>query len=432
MPNNFTSAQTKLVAKTILAGFESESVLMKSVNTQLLNEGGIDEPEYGGEISFQRPMQFKASETVDGDITAVPEQDLVWGKATGTVQNVITVHVGVNALDQAIRARQLEQHLKPAYEELATRVDKNLGAYMLRNSGVTIGTVGTPISTWKHVSNPKAFASSIGYPAGELQQFVNPYSMAELASIQQGVSNMSSNLVQSAWEKAQVKSPVAGTMVASTDSLPNYTSGALAGGSGTLSATPDATYITHKDTMIQTLAVTGLTASTANALRPGDVIEWTGTGANARSYVNIKTREVFVDGAGARVPFRQTVVAVANTIAGGAATIQVTPPALFGGSNGQYDNISAALVSGDAFTIRGTANTVYKPNLAFHKQAFGIGFVDLPKLNSTDTVVVSESGVSIRVSRGSQFLANKNLMRIDIVPAFVTFNPMLSMRTWGG
>lgn len=430
MPNNFTSAQTKLVANTILKGFESESVLINSVETQLLNEGGISEPEYGGEISFQRPMQFKAVETANGDISATTPNDLIWGKATGTVQNVITVEVQVNALDQAIKARQLEKHLRPAYIELATRVDANLGAYMVKNAGVTIGTVGTPISSWEHVSNAKAFASSLGYPAGDLQYLVNPYSMAKLAGLQQGVANMPNTLVQSAWEKARVRSPVAGTELTSTDSLPNYTSGVLAGASGTLSATPDATYVTHKDTMIQTIALTGLTASTANALRPGDTIEWTGTGASARSHINIKNRQVFTDGAGAPVKFRQTVVTGATTTAGGVATITVTPPAIF--ENGQYDNISAPLTAGDAFSIRGTASTVYKPNLAFHKQAFGIGFVDMPKLYATDTVVTNEQGISIRVSRGSDIRGNKNIMRIDVVPAFITFNPMLGMRAWGG
>lgn len=435
MANNFVSAQTQKVADVILDGFEANAVISKAVDTQMLNAEGIDQPENGGSISFQRPMQFKSSSTANGDISATTASDIVYGKATGTVQNVITIEVNYNSVDQAIKARQLDRHLMNIGPQLVSDIESSFTDFIVKNSGITTGTVGTQVGTWQAVADTKAFASSMGFPSGELTYALNPYSMSKLAGLQNGIANMPSNMVKSAWEQAQAGSQVAGINTLATETLTNYQAGALAGGTGTLSATPDGTYVTAKDTMTQSIALTGLTASTAAALRAGDTIEWTGTGANARSYVNMKNRQAFIDSTGAVVPFRQTVTSVTNnTSAGGAVTVTVTPPAIFEAGatpNGQYNNISAALTSGDAFIIRGAANTNYKPNLCFHKQAFGIGFVKLPKLSSTDTIVTSEQGVSMRVSKGVDIRGNKNIMRVDVLPAFICYNPLLSMRAWG-
>lgn len=429
MANNYDSAATKKVADVIMDEFESSAVLINSVDTQLLNEEGISEPKYGGEIEFQRPMQWKTTETIDGNVSAEQPNDIIYGKTKGVVQDVITTWIEYNALDQAIRMRQLERHLKGIGDQIVATVEKNLGRFMLTNAGLTHGSVGTALNSWEDIMSSKAFYRSLGVK-GEIDHVVNDYAMGKLASLQQGVANMPSSNVRSAWEMAQIPSRVAGVSVLSSDMLSNYQAGALAGGSGTLSATPTATYLSVKDTMVQSLTLTGLTASTANALRPGDVIEWTGTGAGARSYINMLTREVFHDESGAPVKFRQTVIEGGNTDASGVVTVKVTAPAIYE-TGGQYNNISAPLVSGDAFTILGTSNSILKPNLSFAKNAFGIGFAKLPKLYSTDTIIETKAGITMRVSKGVSFLHNKQMVRVDVVPAHICFNPMRAARNWG-
>lgn len=275
----------------------------------------------------------------------------------------------------------------------------------------------------------KAFFRSIGVK-GEIKYIVNDYSMGKLASLQQGVANMPSNNVRSAWEDAQIPSRVAGVSVMSSDMLSNYTAGAVADRSGTLASTPTATYASVKDTMTQTLALTGLTINTTNAVRAGDVLEFTGTGSNARSYINALTKQPFYDAAGAPLKWRCTVVTGGNTDGSGNVTVTVTNPAIYE-ANGQYNNISAALTSGDVFTILGTENVSYKPNLAFAKGAFGVGFCNLPKLHSTDTVIMTEQGISMRVSKGVSIRENKQILRVDVLPAFICFNPMRAAHSWG-
>ncbi|HEX7764176.1 MAG TPA: P22 phage major capsid protein family protein, partial [Cellvibrio sp.] len=274
MANSFTSAATAKVADAIMDEFEGNAVLIKEVNTQLLNEEGISQPEYGGSISFQRPMQRRTVETADGDVSGETPNDITYGKSTGTVQNVVTIELNWNAVDEAIKARQLKKHLEGLGQYMIATVEKNFGSYMINNSGLTMGTVGTFVDSWDDVMATKAFFRSLGVK-GEIKYIVNDYSMGKLASLQQGVANMPSTNVRSAWEDAQIPSRVAGVSVMSSDMLSNYTAGATADRAGSLAATPTATYASVKDTMTQSLSLTGLTINTTNAVRAGDVLEFT-------------------------------------------------------------------------------------------------------------------------------------------------------------
>jgi hypothetical protein len=100
-------------------------------------------------------------------------------------------------------------------------------------------------------------------------------------------------------------------------------------------------------------------------------------------------------------------------------------------ANGQYNNVSSALTSGDVITILGSASTEYQPNLFYSKAAFGVGFVKLPKLFSTDTIFTTKDGVSMRISRYADGDRNRNVVRFDALPAFACFNPLMAGRGWG-
>ena len=82
-------------------------------------------------------------------------------------------------------------------------------------------------------------------------------------------------------------------------------------------------------------------------------------------------------------------------------------------------------------TILGAASTVYKPNLAYHKDAFSYATIELPKLYSTDTTYQSVDGLSFRVSKFADGLANQKILRVDLMPAFGVSNPMHAMRCYG-
>ena len=102
-----------------------------------------------------------------------------------------------------------------------------------------------------------------------------------------------------------------------------------------------------------------------------------------------------------------------------------------GEPNGQYNTVDSALASGDVITLLGATAEVRSPSLFFHPNAFGIGTVKLPKLSATDVVATTEDGFSIRVTRYSDGDKNKNMVRFDMLPAFITFNPFFAGQGFG-
>lgn len=428
MANNTDSNITLKVAKGFKPGFESSVVLMNTVDTQTLPGSGLGTPDFGETVKFKRPMQYRSKKTTDGDISAGPRNDLIFGSSFGEVQEFYTVDVEYTILEEALRLNELEAALNPIAEQMAADIETDLGTFMIEQSGLTYGTPGTPVDAWSDVAGAGALLNSLGVPNGERCYVMNPFSQTNLADTQSGLASGDNNLVNMAWNRAQISNRFGGLRALASNSLSSYTAGVLAGESGTVSATPDATYVTAKDTYQQTIVLTGLTVSTADALRPGDIIEFTD---NGRNYINLKTRRTVMGADGQPIKWRATVVSGGATDGSGNVTVTVAPAAIHEGATGQYNNISSPITAGDAFTILGAAGTEYQPNLFYHKAAFGLGFVKLPKLHSTDTVMTMQNGVSIRVSRYADGDRNKNIVRFDALPAFACFNPLFAGHGFG-
>jgi hypothetical protein len=229
--------------------------------------------------------------------------------------------------------------------------------------------------------------------------------------------------VTSSWTKAQISTPFAGLQGISSNCLATYTSGTATDRAGTLSATPTATYVAHKDTMIQDIAVTAFSANLT--IKAGEIVEVTG-----RFRMGIASRQVILDNTGAQIKWRGVVTEDVTLGASGNGTLKVAGPAIFE-ANGQYNTVSSALTSGDVITVLGSASTVYKPNLFYHKQAFGLGTVKLPKLYEGDTIATTEDGMSIRITKYSDGDANKQKIRFDLLPAYATFNPFFAGQGFG-
>ena len=60
-----------------------------------------------------------------------------------------------------------------------------------------------------------------------------------------------------------------------------------------------------------------------------------------------------------------------------------------------------------------------------------MGTVDLDPLVGWDSTVINEGGLSIRCTKYSDATANKQLVRFDILPAYVCMNPFFGMQFFG-
>jgi hypothetical protein len=420
MANNLNSNVTRKVARVFLEAFESSRVVTKTVDTQLLS--GKFNPSSGSTVDFKRPHDYNSIRTSGGDISSSTKSDIIAGKATGTVQNYFTVATEWGNVEEALELDQLEQILAPMARRIVTDLEIDLASYMLKNSSLKYGSHGTAVDAWGDVAGAGALMDSIGVPAAaERYYLMNPFTTSALANVQNGL-NASDQLVRTAWENAQISQNFGGMRALTSNALASFTSGTGADREGTLNGAPDATYVTAKDTMTQTLAVTGFTSGMV--VKAGDMV----TIANVNR-LNLDTRTAMIDASGANVAWTGVVTADV-TLTGGAGNIVVAGPAIYE-AGGQYNTVDAAPISGAAVTILSASATLYQPNLFFTKQAFGMGTVKLPKLYSTDTIATTEDGMSIRVSKYADGDANTQKIRFDLLPAYATFNPFMAGQGFG-
>jgi hypothetical protein len=420
MANNLNSNITRKVARVFLDAFESNRVLTKTVDTQLLSNKF--NPSSGANVDFKRPHDYNTIRTAGGDISSSTKSDIIAGKATGTVQNYFTVATEWTNIQEALELDQLEEILAPMATRIVTDLEVDFAKYMYKNCNLSVGTPGTAVTTWAHVAAAGSLMQEIGTPMKDIYYVMNPFTQQALASAQSALYS-ADRLVTNAWTKAQINTPFAGLQGISSNALATYTSGVNADRAGTISGTPTATYVAHKDTMIQSIGVTAFSA--AGVIKAGEIVEVTG-----RFRTSISSRQTILDGAGAQVKWRGVVTADVTLGASGEGTLLVAGPAIFE-ANGQYNTISSALTNGDVITVLGASNTIYKPNLFYQKQAFGLGAVKLPKLYEGDTIATTEDGMSIRITKYSDGDANTQKIRFDLLPAYATFNPFFAGQGFG-
>jgi len=420
--NSTTSNITQKIARVFTKKFEASRVLSKTVDTQLLK--GEFNAQSGDTVSVKRGHDYKTDRTSTGDISAVDKSDIISGKATGTVQDYFTVHMDWDSRAEMLELDQLEEIIAPAATRMVTDLELDLGSYMYKNCNLHYGVPGTVVDAWGDVAGAGALMDSMGIPNDSQRYYVmNPFTTSNLANTQSGLSSGDNSLVTTAWQNAQISSKLGNLMAMTSNALPSYTSGTLTDRAGTLSGTPTATYLAHKDTMIQSLAVTGFALGT-DTIKAGEIITVTG-----RNRIGLSTRSAFTDATGAQILWSGVVTADV-TLAGGAGTLLVAGAGMFE-ANGQYNTVDSALTSGDVVTLLGSASTVYQPNMFYHKQAFGIAVIPQTKLYSTDTIATTPDGMQIRISKYADGDTNKQKIRFDLVAAYATFDPFKAGQGFG-
>jgi hypothetical protein len=424
MANDFDSNFTRQLARVFLEKFDNERVLSKNVDTQLLS--GRFSPASGDTVDFKRPTDYITQRTSDGDISGTTASDIITGKASGTVQDYFTAEVDYFEADEALKMDQIDTLLAPMATRIKTDMELDFGKFMMKNTALLAGSVGTGVTTWDHVAEAGAVMQSTGVPMDmPWHVAVNPYTQRKLASDQRGLGGETGAM--SANQRATIMENFAGMRVMTASTLGSYTTGTGADRAGTLTANPTVTYVAAKDSMTQSLAVTAFQANLVIAA--GETVTITAA-SGAINRLNLSTREQIVDETGAAVLWTGTVTEAVTLDGSGAGTLVVTGPAIYEAS-GQYNTVSQAPLSGDVITLSGAADTLIQPNLFWHKQAFSIGSVPLKKLNSTDTVATTEDGLQFRVSKGVSFRENKQIVRVDFRPAYGVMNPHFAGQLFG-
>ncbi len=420
MANNYDSNFSRKLMRSFLDKFESERVLTKNVDTQLF--AGKFNGSTGDTIDVKRPTDYNTVRTSNGDVSGATKSDIVTGKASAVVQDYFTAFVDYDEADEAIKMDQLDELLAPMATRIVTDFETDYAEFMMKNTALLAGSVGTAVSTWDDVAEAGAIMQSTGVPMDQKWCYAaNPFTQRKLASDQRSLGGETGSMTAN--QRATISENFAGMKVMTATTLANYSTGTGADRAGTVVGTPVATYVGAKDTMTQ---VVGVTAFQANlVVAAGETVTITG-----RNRLNLSTRKPIIDETGSQVVWSATVTETVTLDGSGAGNLVLTGPAIKE-ANGQYNTVDSAITAGDVITLGGAADKIIQPNLFWHKQAFTVASVPIKKLHSTDTIATTSDGLQLRVSKGVGFLENEQKVRIDFRPAYGVMNPFFAGQGFG-
>ena len=192
--------------------------------------------------------------------------------------------------------------------------------------------------------------------------------------------------------------------------IPNQTFGPL-GGSPVMNGTtaPGAA----------SLVTNGWTAAAASRLNLGDIITVAGVfKVNPQSKLSTGQLQQFV------------VTANVSSDGSGNATIPISPAII---TIGPLQNVTAVPLTGAAITPLSTANQVSPTNVVFHRDAFGLICVDLPKPDGVECTRVRSKklNIALRMVKWYNGTQDTELYRLDVLFGWGILRPTLACRVQG-
>lgn len=114
--------------------------------------------------------------------------------------------------------------------------------------------------------------------------------------------------------------------------------------------------------------------------------------------------------------------------AGGAGTLAISPP-IYGPTSAGLQNVVALPLTSAAVTKVGGASVVYKPSLAYHKDAFTFATADLIMPNGVDFAAREVyDGISMRIVRQYAISTDTMPCRLDVLYGYKTIRAQLAAR----
>ena len=407
MSNNFKN--TSLVTKIAVKEFLNALVMGQKVDRQLDSQF----QKVGASIQVRRPVMFEAS----SGATLSSATDIEERAATVTLDQRQKVHFEITSQDMTLSVEDMtERFIKPAMEELAQKVETDIGA-VYTNIGNFTGTPGTTPTTFLTVAQTGAVLSKLGTPMAERCLFVNANAAVALADGLKSV--FPENIARKAIEEASV-GRYGRFDIFESNSLSSHTVGVATGTPLVNGTSQDTTYALAGDAWTQSLITDGWTNDTSDILLAGDVI--TIAGVNS---VNRRTRVDTGD--------LQTFTVISDAASGattGPSTLTISPPMI---TSGPYQTVTAAPAENAIITVKtGTGGSSYPQNIGFHKNAITLAMapLDMPQ-DGASSARESFKGVSIRSVRQYDITNDKTVFRFDVLYGIKAQNPDFAVRLTG-
>jgi hypothetical protein len=261
-----------------------------------------------------------------------------------------------------------------------------------------VNNVGSAITLNKALTARKALVDALA-PSSDRTLILNTQDNLDLVDGLKGLFHDSSEIAKQYREGMVGRTAGFGTIYENT-LLASQTTGTAASSTGYLS-----NGVTQSGATI--VVDTGSTT-----FKKGDVITFAGV-----NRVHPETK----DDTGVLQQFVITADAGAST-----TSLSISPAVV---ATGATKNVSSTIADNSAITKVGGASAVYKPSLAFHKDAFTFATADLIMPNGVDFAAREVyDGISMRIVRQYAISTDTMPCRIDVLYGFKTIRAQLAAR----
>lgn len=369
----------------------------------------------GDTISLKKPFRTK---TASGRV--LQKQPMVDQTIPFQINRQEHFGLEVTMRDRTLSIEQFsERYLKSGIIQLANVIDRSILLEM-KKAFFSSGTPGTAIGP-KSFHLAKAYMGNVAVPDDGMRRCI--LNMLDVAEISDAISNKYNEaMVKGALQKGYM-GPLAGFDLFESANIPVHTVGAHGGTPLTNGA----------DQTGSSIVTDGWNTGVTGLLKEGDVITFAGVyEINPQSYQSTGRLQHFV------------VTADVNSDVAGNATIPVSPAINDGKlttvdaegntvSLSAFQNVSAAPADGAAITVLGTADTSYRQNFLFHRDACALAMVDLELPQSATVksrVRDPDSGLSLCMTGAYDINQQTEITRIDAVWGTHLIYPELAHRMW--
>jgi hypothetical protein len=350
----------------------------------------------GDTLKVRLPNQYtiRSGKTLSTQDTTESSVSVVMGTQKGVDVNFSSAELTLSLDDFA------ERVLEPAMAVLAANVEAD-AFNMALDVYNSVNNIGSPITLNKALSARKLLVDNLA-PNDNRCLILNTQDNLDLVDSLKGLFQDSTEIAKQYREGMVGRTAGFGKIYENT-LLPSQTTGTAV----------SATTYTVNGAVTANGSTTVVVATGATTFKKGDVITFATT-----NRVHPETK--------ADTGVLQQFVVTAD-YAGGAGTLSFSP-AIYT-TTGQQNVVATGLANGSAITKVGGASAVYKPSLAFQKDAFAFVTADLVMPKGVDfSAREVYDGVSLRIVRQYD-INNDNLpCRIDVLYGYKTLRAQLAAR----
>jgi hypothetical protein len=393
----------------ILFSLTNEIVFAKHVSREYDDKFAHKGGQIGDTINIRRPARFVVSSG-----QALQPQDYTETSIPLVINNQKHIDTTFTSLDLTLKVEDfVDRVIVPKVKQLANQVDQDGLQTAAQTIASAVGTPGTSPNNVSFVLDAGRKLDDFSAPRdGNRFLLFDTGSNASMIGALTGFFNDPRQV--SAQYRDAVFADMSNTLgfkIGMSQNVYRQTMGPRGGAPAVNGA---AQGLTAGWSNYGTLVTNGWTAAVAQRVSPGDIF----TIANVNA-VNPVTRQ------STGQPMQFVCLSAQSSDAAGNLTLQIQPNII---SAGPFQNVTAAPANGALLTFLGNASTAYARNMAWHKDAFTLGCIDLEDVAQFGAWGARRQwkGMSVRVVRQYTIATDTTPARVDILYGWAVPYPELA------